>query len=303
MICSTIIPTIGRDTLRRAVESALSQDLPATEHEIIVVNDSGGPLELSAWLHEKGINVLDTNRCRLNFACNAGAALASGKYLKFLHDDDYLLPGGLMALIEAAENSGAAWVVGGTQIVDDDGQLLRTVDAPGLSGNVYGVLAAGSVVHIGDCLISRQAFMAVGGFDPQMAISEDRDLELRLSLGGRVASTSQLVACIRVAGSQGSTYDFADHAVYYRLIRERAFDAPGAFQRLRDSVAKSPYLRGRVCRNYLFSAVLNLKAGKLWLVGSRLTCGVRLAGWHIVQRSFWKGAFRPRTRHQLKAHQ
>lgn len=294
MICSTIIPTVGRDTLMRAAQSALAQDLPQSEHEIIVINDSGEQLELSSWLVDQGVRLISSNRCRLNFACNLGAAVAKGKYLKFLHDDDYLLSGGLHALIEAAERTRAIWIVGGSKVVDEDGVVLRETEEPGLSGNCFGLLVAGGVVHMSDCLVSRQAFMDVGGFDPRVRISEDRDLELRLSLIGDVGSANHLVACVRIAGSSGSTYDFADIVEYSRLVRERAFDAPGALARLHDSVRGKPYLRGRVCRGYLFSAILNLRDGHVWVTGSRLTAGLRLMGLHGLKPAFWNGAFHRR---------
>ncbi|OQA20035.1 MAG: Glycosyl transferase family 2 [Chloroflexi bacterium ADurb.Bin360] len=297
MICSTIIPTIGRDTLMQSVQSALAQDVPAGEYEIIVVNDSGQPLELAAWLAERGVRVIDANRCRLNFVCNLGAAVAKGKYLKFLHDDDYLLPGGLRALVESAERTGATWVVGGSQVLDDGGGVLFTIDRPGLSGNWFATSVVGEVVHMSDCLISRQAFMEVGGFDPQVKISEDRDLECRLSLQGDVASTNHVVACVRVSGSAGSAYDFSNIVIYSRLVRERAFDAPGAFARIIDSVRSSAYLRGRTVRGYLYSGVLNLLARKVWLAGSRFTCGLRLANWHVVQPAFWRGVFHQQAKH------
>ena len=148
---------------------------------------------------------------------------------------------------------------------------------------------ADEVVHIDECLISRQAFIQVGGFDPAIKIAEDRDLECRLALHYEVAGTDRVVACIRVAGSDGSAFDFANIAHYWRLIRERAFDAPDALCRVQDSVETDVVLRGRVCRSYLNSGVLNLRSGKVWLAGSRFTCSLRLMGWHCLTKQFWLG--------------
>jgi glycosyltransferase involved in cell wall biosynthesis len=41
MLCSAIIPTVGRSTLSRAVESVLKQGSLGEEFEVIVMNDSG----------------------------------------------------------------------------------------------------------------------------------------------------------------------------------------------------------------------------------------------------------------------
>jgi glycosyltransferase involved in cell wall biosynthesis len=49
MFCSTIIPTVGRDRLARAVESVLSKKCRPQLFEVIVVNDSGQPLTPAAW--------------------------------------------------------------------------------------------------------------------------------------------------------------------------------------------------------------------------------------------------------------
>ena len=57
MFCATIIPTIGREKLTRAVESVLSQDLPA-EFEVIVVNDSGRPLAEADWQRDERVRVI-----------------------------------------------------------------------------------------------------------------------------------------------------------------------------------------------------------------------------------------------------
>ena len=289
MQCSIIIPTIGRASLERAVRSVLEDGHDATDCEIIVVNDSGKPLAQQAWLIDHGIRVITTSRSGVCMACNAGAAIARGKYLKFLHDDDYLLTGGLAKLLEVAENSGCVWAIGGSRVVDELGRVLAEHGDRVIPGNSFALWIADEVVHIDECLISRQAFIQVGGFDPAIKIAEDRDLECRLALHYEVAGTDRVVACIRVAGSDGSAFDFANIAHYWRLIRERAFDAPDALCRVQDSVETDVVLRGRVCRSYLNSGVLNLRSGKVWLAGSRFTCSLRLMGWHCLTKQFWLG--------------
>jgi hypothetical protein len=47
MFSSTVIPTIGRPTLDRAVRSVLDQGFSADDFEVIVVNDSGERLPLA----------------------------------------------------------------------------------------------------------------------------------------------------------------------------------------------------------------------------------------------------------------
>lgn len=102
MICSTIIPTIGRETLGRSVQSVLDQQLYPQLHEVIVVNDSGTSLGEPAWAKAPNVRIIATNHCERSAARNVGAAAARGAYLCFVDDDDYLLPGALGALTSTA---------------------------------------------------------------------------------------------------------------------------------------------------------------------------------------------------------
>ena len=94
LFCSTIIPTVGRGTLNRAVESILSQEF-GRSFEVIVVNDSGRPLPPAGWQQAERVMVIDTFRRERSVARNVGAAVARGRDLHFLDDDDWLLPGAL----------------------------------------------------------------------------------------------------------------------------------------------------------------------------------------------------------------
>src|SRR5689334_17368690 len=91
-LISTIIPTIGRATLSQAVQSVIDQQCANVEFEIIVVNDSGQPLPKMSWMEAPTVQILNTNHWERSVARNAGAAIARGKYLHFLDDDDLLLP-------------------------------------------------------------------------------------------------------------------------------------------------------------------------------------------------------------------
>ena len=92
MFCSVIIPTIGRQTVTRAIYSVLEQEFTADNFEVIVVNDSGQILPDAPWQHFEQVRLINTNRRERSVARNAGAAIAKGKYLCFLDDDDWLLP-------------------------------------------------------------------------------------------------------------------------------------------------------------------------------------------------------------------
>ena len=283
---STVIPTIGRSTLTQSVASALAQEVQ--EHEILVVNDRGGPIEREDWMGSPRVRVIETHREGVCVACNAGASQAEGRYVNFLHDDDFLLPGGLQALAEAAEAGESRWAVGFARLVDDQGREVG-VSQPRLCGNAFAAPVMGETPHMSQCLLLRESFSEVGGFDPAIKISEDRDLVWRMALKWDSAFTDVEVSCLRVSGGQKSAFDFSTAARYSRLIRERILSAPGSLERVRDSAGQDPAVVGRVCRQYVLSCLLNLKAGQCRLALGRARGAVRLAGGRVLSPGFWAG--------------
>lgn len=141
MFCSTIIPTIGRPTLSKAVYSVLEQSFAADNFEVIVVNDTGRPLPEAGWQTSNKVQVITTNQRERSVARNTGAAIARGKYLHFLDDDDWLLPGALEHFWALSRQAGdAVWLYGGTQIVDTAGECFGELDLV-LSGKMHLAIA------------------------------------------------------------------------------------------------------------------------------------------------------------------
>lgn len=287
VLCSTIIPTVGRSTLTRAINSALEQDLEPEQYEIIVVNDSGKPLAEADWLKSPQVTVINTNGGERSAARNAGAALASGRYLHFLDDDDYLLPGGLKALLEVAETSDSCWIYGAQRCVRYDGSFVYD-NRPEVKGNIFALMIAGDAISLIPSLISREAFFQVGGFDPTISVLEDRDLACRLALLDDFDRTDYLVACVRV-GLEGTTTDWTKTTQANRILREKALGASDALVRMLDSVRGNVFLRGRGCRAYLISAMLNIKVGRFYTALNRLCACLRLAAFYPIWPNFWRG--------------
>jgi glycosyltransferase involved in cell wall biosynthesis len=288
MLISTVIPTIGRDSLSRAVQSALQQDLNGEEHEIIIMNDSGVPLPTMDWMLSSQVTVLNTNRSGVCFACNAGVTIAQGKYIKILHDDDYLLPGGLRALLYIAEATNSSVIIGGLELVDNEGCLIET-QTPLFNDNSFALFVVGESAHMSQSLLRRDDFLAVAGFDPLVKSAEDRDLMCRLSFHGNFASTEKIVACVRFARSPGSAFN-TSQVTAARQIREKALNMTGALSKALDSAGQNAYLRGRISRNYMFSGVLNLLKGNLFIALSRTVFASRAAVPYLMTTAFWRGA-------------
>jgi glycosyltransferase involved in cell wall biosynthesis len=296
MLCSTIIPTVNRHTLERSVKSALAQDLKPELHEILVFNNSNGPLPETDWLCSPQVRIIDSHSDLID-ASNRGARMASGKYINFLHDDDYLLPGALQALINAAEASGSYWVCGAYNLVDDDDNFLSVL-RPQIRGNIFALLVAGECLPFAASVMSRDAFLQAGGFDPQIRIC-DIDLECQIALLGNFETIDQLVAGVRLSGGQGTSHNWMSRSKQdYRRLREKALNGRGALKRMQNSVQQgNVFLRGRACRAYLISAALNVLGGHFIVAGRRLVSFFRLAGFYFVQLEFWQGLFfRPSRR-------
>jgi hypothetical protein len=91
VLISVVIPTLGRASLKRAIESAIEQG--AMVSEILVINDSGAPLED---LQQGRARVIDTpGGLGAAAARQIGVTASSGEFVAFLDDDDEWLDGHL----------------------------------------------------------------------------------------------------------------------------------------------------------------------------------------------------------------
>ena len=296
MFCSTIIPTVGRPSLARAVESVLSQQLPGLPFEVIVVNDTvvndavvndavvndaPAPLPPAPWQQDERVRIIQTRGHERSVARNTGAAIARGQYLHFLDDDDWLLPGALQRLHALAQQSGAVWVYGAAQLVTRQGEPILVL-RPEMDGNCFIQALAGEWTPLQASLIRADAFFANGGFNPLLAGPEDNDILRRIALRHDLASTSEVVATVEWRGAT-STTDYDQHPAQSRWAREQILEAPGAFSRMRAS-ADSAYWRGRIARAYATSLVWNLQRRRLLVALSR---GVYLAAALLLSIRFW----------------
>lgn len=257
MFCTTIIPTIGRPKLARAVESVLGQAFSAESFELIVVNDSGKPLPAAKWQTHPQVTIFDINRRERCVARNVGAAAARGDYLHFLDDDDWMLPQAFETFYALAQGNSADLVYGGTKLVNRDNVPMFLLDHQ-LQGNVFTTIMAGEWIPLQSALIRSELFFKLGGFNYQALFSEDVDLVRRILLTGSVQGVGKQVSTVEM-GEADSTTIHSAQVKNSRRAREKILSEEGVFQRLQTS-AHSSFLQGRILRLYLTSMVQNAQS-------------------------------------------
>ena len=293
VVCSAIIPTIGRSSVKQAVESVLMQKLPYGELEVIVVNDSGSSLLEAAWQKAGRVTIINTNKRERSVARNTGAAMARGKYLHFLDDDDWLAPDAYPHLWELSQSSHAKWLYGMTQLVDRQHRPLIQL-RHNLYGNNFVQAMSGEWIPLQASWIEREMFMRIGGFNPLLAGPEDIDLLRRLLLDEEIAETPNMVACV-IMGGEGSTTNHARHPHSSRRAREAILEATGAYRRMVSSAVNS-FWRGRISRVYLTSTMWNLQHRRLFTAMGRMLffiVATLQSGLSLFSKDFWQALIYP----------
>jgi glycosyltransferase involved in cell wall biosynthesis len=287
---SYIIPTVGRRTLDIAVQSVLNQEFSHADFEVIVVNDSGSPLYKAAWHASPRVRMINTNKCERCFARNSGAAIAKGKYLAFLDDDDWILPGALNCFWQLANQfPNASWLYGGIQIMDEQHRPLAELNS-NLNGNCFAHIMSGVWAPIQASLVQSRAFFQVGGFDPAISVTEDEDLCRRISYYGDFANTIETVACLFRGQSWNTTSKYRRAPSDVKYSRDLILAKPEAFYRLRMS-ADSSYVWGRILRVYGSTITWNLKKKRYFVALSRLLYSFAILGFSITylfSHEYWE---------------
>ena len=300
VLISTIIPTIGRATLSQAVQSVLDQQSFGADFEIIVVNDSGQPLPKMSWMEAPNLQVINTNHRERSVARNTGAAIARGKYLHFLDDDDWLLPNAFDHFCKLIQQSEAAMYYGGYRFVNSSGKTLQEC-YPDEAGNCFIRFMSGEWQPLQSSLFDTRIFHLIGGFrdlESLLGGDEDVDLTRRISLNYDIAGVQELVAVIRIARNE-STTNYSNLQEQSRQSREMILSMPGVFERLRDSAGKrhnaSNYWHGRIVWIYLSSVAWNIQKRNIFIALSRSG----YFGYALVRSfkywfslKFWRGATR-----------
>lgn len=217
----------GRRWLSACLDAVAAQrGAPAIEVLLVDNGSTDGSVDFvrSGW---PAVRVIETGS-NLGFAAgnNAGAREARGEWLVFLNNDTMAAPDWLARLLaEAAAHPECALVTSRLVFMDDEAIVDSAGDgylrAGGAFKHGHGARADGFAVSrevFGACggafMIRRDAFVALGGFDPRFFMNyEDVDLSYRARLRG-LRTWYAASAIVRHAGG-GSLGVVSPAAVYY----------------------------------------------------------------------------------------
>lgn len=165
--------------IEQTIRSVLLQEYPNLEYIVI----DGGSTDLTVsilerysafidyWVSEKDNGQSD--------AINKGLAFATGEWFNWLNSDDYLQPGALFTLAEAARNPGTVCVSGTTSNLREDHVFSRyqahLPDTPQEFLFSLGVNQPGSLLHV-------DSVRELGGLRQDLRLVMDLDLWLRLCM-------------------------------------------------------------------------------------------------------------------------
>jgi glycosyltransferase involved in cell wall biosynthesis len=181
----------GSRWIERALESVQNQTMPP--NEVIVVNDGSSEDELGFLVGlQKRFNfqILSQENSGQSAARNLGVSKATSDYICLLDQDDYYLPKHNQILVENAdfEDPTFGFSYGDLWRSNEAGQILShsSINAKMKHPHKDLKTLVGENMFIvpSATLISRTAFLAVGGFDPELRGYEDDDLFLRFFLAG-----------------------------------------------------------------------------------------------------------------------
>jgi len=189
---SVMLPTHAADGLLvQALRSVLEQAPAAEEMQIAVVDDGsrpGGIAKLVAQADPRGRVEIYEHRDRLGLCgnWNRAIALARGKLVHLLHQDDYVQPGFYERMdlgFRRAPDCGMAFCR--SRLVDAEDRLLRTGSRqqwlPGPLANWLPRIAERQRIQTPSVVVARRTYEAVGGYRPDLQLALDWEMWVRIA--------------------------------------------------------------------------------------------------------------------------
>lgn len=206
ILLSIIIPTCNRlDTLPRALNSLLFQNIYDTEVEVIIVDDSKESLVeeinlLNSQILPSNINVKVIRNDGLHSAArarNLGVSQADGEFITFLDDDDIYLPGRLNNMLLVAKEGKYSLVSSGRFFESGDFETINNQPK-----QKFGEISIEDIKYLNDIdigfMIKKSRFEELGGFNISLKSLEDWDFIIRHLLTGNCYKIKRLDYAVNI---------------------------------------------------------------------------------------------------------
>jgi len=190
--------------LAEALASALAQT--HAFKEIIVVDDGSTDDTAAVAAGFSQVKYLHQDRRGLGAARNSGMRQSSSEFLVFLDADDRLHPNAVEAGLRCLQaNPTAKFVYGAHRYLRHPGGESSPAPLKDCGADAYLALLRDNCVAMhATVMYRREALLAVGGFNEELAACEDYDLYLRIARDGRVVCHGEAVADYRQHGGNMS---------------------------------------------------------------------------------------------------
>lgn len=205
MKISIVTPAFNaRRYIEQAAESILSQQ-GSFDLEWLVVDGGSrdGTLDVLRSLRDERLRWLSEPDRGQAHAINKGLGLAGGDVVAWLNTDDLYTPGALAAVADAfASNPAALWLVGGCQIINAEGNVIRRNVARYKERSTrrysYRALLRENFIPQPAVFWRRDLVRRVGELDESLHYTMDYDLWLRMGREGAPLFVDRVLAQFRL---------------------------------------------------------------------------------------------------------
>jgi len=219
---SIVVPAFNEETLLPGcLDSLLAQTADPRRYEIVVVNNCSTD-RTAAIARDAGVRVEDESRKGYVHALRRGVQATRTGLIAFTDADCRAARDWVARILQDFEETPGIVALGGALDFYDLNPVMKSV--------TKGILAFSTVLPGNNMILQREALNRIGGIDPQVNLSADYWLTLKLRRIGRIRMDRRLVVSTsgrRFRRAFTSHLQYAVNAIFLRLFgRPLLFDFP-----------------------------------------------------------------------------